>query len=41
MLDKYKNHLKISSFENNEEGSIIFLNGDKIMHDAFLPFKED
>ncbi len=35
LLDKYKNHYEIISFENNETGSHIILKGDKLIKEVF------
>lgn len=40
LLDKYNNHLQITSIENKEDGSIISIVGDKIVYDAFFNYKE-
>ena len=41
LLDKYNNHFKIISIENEEDASIISIVGDKLVYDTFYSYKEE
>ncbi|NLC96579.1 MAG: GTPase HflX [Erysipelotrichaceae bacterium] len=41
LLDKYKNHMKITSLENVDDGSIISIVGDKVMFDSLIEYRKD